>query len=234
MIKIICSNCQKPLTLDEAKLPPREVSFPCPVCKSKLTVDGRALSPGETVTVPAQPPHDDVPNPAASAAPSTPIPSTPLPSASASALSEAHDEADGFGAKALIVGTDHPALRHAAKMIGFLPVHMATAAQAREYFVQEYPTVVILSPGQLTPPPLESMQPIMSLTPADRRRSFFILIADNLRTLDGNAAFLYNVNLVVAPKDLNAFTQIYREAHTYHERLYSSMNSVTKALHLGE
>jgi len=74
------------------------------------------------------------------------------------------------------------------------------------------------------------MQPIIGLMPADRRKSFFILVADNLRTLDGNAAFLYGVNLVVAPKDLQSFTQIYKDAYGYHERLYSSMNLVMKVL----
>src|ERR1041385_3433519 len=57
--------------------------------------------------------------------------------------------------------------------------------------------------------------------PPDRRKAFFILFADNLRTLDGNAAFLYGVNLVIAPKDLGAFQQIYKEAFGYHERLYA-------------
>jgi hypothetical protein len=108
---------------------------------------------------------------------------------------------------------------------------MATAKEARDFFMQEYPQVVMLHPEQMTPPPLESMAPIVSLAPADRRRSFFILFADNLRTLDGNAAFLYGVNLVVATKDLPAFSQIYRDAHTYHERLYASMNAVVKAMH---
>ena len=56
--------------------------------------------------------------------------------------------------------------------------------------------------------------------------------AANIETpLDGNAAFLYGVNLVVATKDLPAFSQIYRDAHTYHERLYASMNAVVKAMH---
>ena len=100
----------------------------------------------------------------------------------------------------------------------------------RELFVQEYPPVVMLNPGQITAPPLEAMQPIVSLTPADRRKAFFILFADNLRTLDGNAAFLYGVNLVVAFKDLGAFQQIYREALAYHERLYAPLHAVAKAM----
>src|SRR2546427_142553 len=102
MIKIVCTSCQKPLSLDETKLPMKEVTFPCPACKAKLSVD--------------------------------------------------------------------------------------------------------------------------------RRKSFFILVSENLRTLDGNAAFLYGVNLIVAQKDLGAFQQIYRDALGYHERLYSAMNSVAKAM----
>jgi len=200
MIKIVCTSCQKPLSLDETKLPMKEVSFPCPACKTKLTVDRRNLEMG-----------------AAAAAPQQVAPET-------------QEEGEGFGAKALIVGNDHPALRQAAKLIGCMPLHMAAAAQAREFFVQEYPPVVMLNPAQVTAPPLESMQPIVSLTPADRRKAFFILFAENLRTLDGNAAFLYGVNLVVAFKDLAAFQQIYREAMAYHERLYAPLTAAAKAL----
>lgn len=209
MMKIVCTSCQKPLSIDETKLPMKEVSFPCPVCKTKLTVDRRNLEGAAAAAS-----HADSPIPVAPSAESAP-----------------HDDDEhGFGAKAMIVGSDHPAIRHAAKLIGFLPVHFPTAEQAREYFMQEFPPVVIVSPPQLTPPPLESMQSIIQLTPADRRKSFFILLADGLRTLDGNAAFLYGVNLVVAPKDLGAIQQIYRDAHMYHERLYASMTSVLKSM----
>jgi hypothetical protein len=201
MIKIVCTSCQKPLSLDETKLPMKEVTFPCPACKTKLTVDRRKLE----------------------GAPA------PVPGASPDATAGGEEE-EGFGAKALIVGTDSPALRQAAKLIGFMPVHMATAQQARDYFMQEYPPVVLLNPAQTTAPPLEAMLPIIALAPNDRRRSFFILVSENLRTLDGNAAFLYGVNLIVAQKDLGSFQQIYRDASAYHDRLYSAMNSVTKAL----
>jgi hypothetical protein len=205
MIKIVCTSCQKPLSLDETKLPMKEVSFPCPVCKTKLTVDRRNL-PGE-----------------AGAQAAAPAPAAPPP--------VDQEEDDGFGSRAIIVGSDHPALRQAAKLIGFLPQHFPSAEQARDFYMQEYPQVVMIHPGQMTPPPLEAMQPIISLTSADRRKSFFILFADNLRTLDGNAAFLYGVNLIVAPKDIPQFPQIYRDAYAYHERLYASMNSVLKTMH---
>jgi len=203
MIKIVCTSCQKPLSLDETKLPMKEVTFPCPACKTKLTVDRRKL--------------EGAPAPVPGASPDAAAPA-------------AEEEESGFGAKALIVGNDSPALRQAAKLIGFQPVFMPTAQQARDYYMQEFPAVVILNPQQTTAPPLEAMQPIIALAPLDRRRSFFILISENLRTLDGNAAFLYGVNLVVAQKDLGSFQQIYRDASAYHDRLYAAMNSVTKVL----
>ena len=203
MIKITCTSCQKPLSLDETKLPMKEVSFPCPVCKTKLTVDRRNLE-------------------MASAA--------GAPSAGEAQPADGHDDDEAFGAKALIVGDDHAALRQAAKLIGFVPTHFAEARQAREYFMQEYPPVVMLHPAQITAPPLEAMAPIVSLTPVDRRKAFFILVAENLRTLDGMAAFLYGVNLVVATKDLAAFQQIYRDAFAYHERLYGAMTLVMKEM----
>ena len=206
MIRITCTSCQKPLSLDETKLPMREVGFPCPVCKAKLTVDRR------TFESPAASPVA-VNQPAASLHPGS------------------HDDDDhenDFGAKALIVGADHPAIRQAAKLIGYLPVHHAEPVKARDFFNQELPQVVFLNPPQMTAPPLEAMGPIMSIVPAERRRSFFVLIADNLRTLDGNAAFLYGVNLVVATKDLGQFPQIFRDAHAAHDRLYASMNAVLR------
>lgn len=212
MIRITCTSCQKPLSLDETKLPMREVSFPCPVCKAKLIVDRRTLEGGSA------PADAEVRTPDAPAA------------ADAQQGDSAHDEdhENEFGSKALIVGNDSPALRQAAKLIGCLPVVHADPARARDYYMQEFPQIVFLNPPQLTPPPLESMGAIISLMPADRRRSFFILAAENLRTLDGNAAFLYGVNLVVAMKDLPQFPQIYREAQISHERLYASLTAVLR------
>lgn len=213
MIRIVCSSCQKPLSLDLSKLPMKEVSFPCPVCKAKIIVDRRELE--------AQPPGGDG-GEAASVQPLGTNEAEP---------NHHQDDHDGFGSKAIMVGVDHPAMRQALKLVGFIPVFFPEAEKAREYFMQEFPQVVVISPQQLTAPPLESMQPIIALTPTDRRKAFFILMAEGLRTLDGNAAFLYGVNLVVAAKDLGSFPQIYRDALAYHERLYAPMVSVLKSLH---
>ena len=207
MIRITCTSCQKPLSLDETKLPMREVGFPCPVCKAKLTVDRRAFESSGNAPQAAAPPAAEEP------------PSDSDPD---------DDHENDFGSKALIVGGDSPAIRQAAKLMGYLPVFHAEPGRARDFFNQEIPQVVFLIPPQVSAPPLESMAPIINVVPSERRRSFFILIADNLRTLDGNAAFLYGVNLVVATKDVGQMPQIFREAYTAHERSYASMNAVIR------
>ncbi|HEU4887732.1 MAG TPA: hypothetical protein VFV49_07600 [Thermoanaerobaculia bacterium] len=208
MIRITCTNCQKPLSLDETRLPMKEVGFPCPVCKAKLTVDRRKFE-----------------NPASEAAAA---PEAVQPNVQQQAHHDDDDHENDFGAKALIVGADNPLIRQSAKLIGYLPVHYADAGKAREFFNQELPQVVFVNPAQMTAPPLEAMGAIMSIVPAERRKAFFVLVADNLRTLDGNAAFLYGVNLVVATKDLGQFPQIFRDAHSAHERLYASMTAVLR------
>ncbi|HSY50219.1 MAG TPA: zinc-ribbon domain-containing protein [Thermoanaerobaculia bacterium] len=205
-MKITCTSCQKTLSLDETKLPMKPVLVPCPVCQTKLPVDRRNLEMAGAAAQAAAPQH------------------------AADAPAAAHEEDEGFGAKALIVGNDHPALRQAAKLIGYMPIVIASPKEARDYFMQEYPPLIMLNPVQVTPPPLADFAPIISLAPTDRRKAFFILFSENLRTLDGNAAFLYGVNLVVAPKDLGAFQQIYREAFGYHERLYAPVTATLKAM----
>jgi hypothetical protein len=225
MIRIHCTNCQKPLSLDETKLPMSEVTFPCPACKAKLTIDRRMLeSSGESSGAATPAPFQ----PAAAPRPSAQV---QVPSSAPSA--DHDDHADEFGAKALIVGADSAVIRQAAKLAGYLPVHHAEALKAREFFNQEFPQLVFLHPSPMTQPPLEGMAPMLSVVPSDRRKSFYVLVADNLRTLDGNAAFLYGVNLVVATRDLPQFPQIFREEQAAHERMYASMNAVMRERQLG-
>ena len=220
MIRIHCNACHRPILVDEAKLPMREVIFPCPACKAALTVDRRNLT--QAAAAPAPPPATAPQKPAA-ASPLPPQASAPPPEEESQAILE-----DDLAAKALIVGMDSPAARQAAETLGFQPVHFATVEACRDYYLQEYPTLVFLCPANMTRPPLEELAPLTNIGPSDRRRSFFILLADGLRTLDGNAAFFYNVNLVVASKDAGSIQQVYRDAEAHHRRMYHSFWAVQR------
>lgn len=221
MIRIHCNACHRPILVDETKLPMREVIFPCPACKAALTVDRRNLAQAATPQPAASPAPPAPRKPAASPLP--PQASAPPPEEESQAILE-----DDLAAKALIVGVDSPPARQAAEALGFQPVHFATIEACRDYYLQEYPSLVFLCPSNITRPPLEEMAPMTNIGPSDRRRSFFILLADGLRTLDGNAAFFYNVNLVVASKDAGSIQQVYRDAEAHHRRMYHSFWAVQR------
>jgi hypothetical protein len=221
MIRIHCNACHRPILVDEAKLPMREVIFPCPACKAALTVDRRNLAQAAAAPTPVASP----------APPAPPKLASPLPPQASAPPSDEESQAileDDLAAKALIVGVDNPAARQAAEALGFQPVHFATVEACRDYYLQEYPALVFLCPATMTRPPLEELAPITNIGPSDRRRSFFILLADGLRTLDGNAAFFYNVNLVVASKDAGSIQQVYRDAEAHHRRIYHSFWAVER------
>lgn len=192
MIAITCSSCRKPLSVDETRLPMKEVSFPCPLCAERVTVDRRTLPADRTVPV-AESADFEMLRPC------------------------------------MVVGTDEPAVTEACRILGFEPRHFADPETARDYFLQEFPELVLLRPAEMSAPPLAGMLPVTSMSPVDRRKAFIILVSDNLRTFDGNAAFLYGVNLVVATKDLTSIKQIFRDAEMHHRRLYQGMVAAEKA-----
>ena len=203
MVTITCSACRKPISLDPAKVPPRPVSFPCPACKAPVNVDGRTLAE----------------------------PAAPEPATSEARAPEAPaSEPDELSPKALIVGQDDPALRHAAQVLGLQAVHFPAVEACRDFYLQEHPPVVFLNPAQLTRPPLSEMQPLTSVGPEDRRKGFFVLLGDGLKTMDGTVAFLYDVNLVITYRDLPSLPRIYREAQEQHRRLYQSFAAARQEL----
>jgi hypothetical protein len=58
----------------------------------------------------------------------------------------------------------------------------------------------------------------------------FVLVADGLKTLDGTVAFLYDVNLVVAAKDLPSIERIWHEAQAQHKKLYQAFEAAVESL----
>jgi len=196
MVKITCSSCGKQLSIDETKLPMKEVKFPCPQCKADQFFDRSKMGAEETASAGA---------PVAEAA------------------------SDDFGLPmAILIGKEIPGVRDVVRSMGMNLNVFAEAGPGRDFYYREYPHLVLLSPNKMTPPPLEEMGPILSVSPIDRRKGFFVLVADNLRTLDGNAAFLYNVSLVVATKDMPQFAKIYAEGHRFHEKLYKNFSLLTE------
>lgn len=216
MVKITCGVCEKLLSIDETKLPMKEVTFPCPLCKSKVELDRRKLDPDIPGTLRAKPAG-------AGASAAKPPPPASEGEVGAAADFKTVDGGGETGRKALVVGKVTDEIANAARSVGYNPVHIEDLEQARDWYLQEFPGLVILNPGDVGNPPSEAVGKFGAMSAVDRRRSFFVLVGDNLKTLDGNAAFLFGVNMVVAPKDLGQFDKIYTEARRDHNRLVQGL-----------
>jgi hypothetical protein len=67
---------------------------------------------------------------------------------------------------------------------------------------------------------------VNALRPAERRRLFFVQVADTGRTLDAHAAFISNVNLIVNCEDIEKSPRALERSLRDYNDLYRNFNSV--------
>lgn len=97
-------------------------------------------------------------------------------------------------------------LKEGVEEIGFYVKRtFKTLEDASIFISQELPTLIIIQVENLPPPPFKSLEPIFLLNPGIRRNIFVFIIAPNVKTLDGNNAFLYQVNGLISTNDLTTF-----------------------------
>lgn len=97
-------------------------------------------------------------------------------------------------------------LKEGLESIGcYIKKSFRSIEEAGLFIAQELPSIILIQLENLPPPPLRSLEPIFLLHPNIRRNIFVCLMAPNVRTLDGNSAFLYQVNLLISTNDLATF-----------------------------
>lgn len=212
-LKVPCPHCNKVTAIEDTKLPDKPVTFACPHCKGKVTADKSKL----LAALGAE---------AASAASAAAAPAPAAETGSA-------DLPPGASIPPGIVLAEDPAaleeVRGSLSPYGCTLEAMATAEEARGVILMDPPPLVIYIAGTVGSPPYEPLQPITSIPPNERRRIFLALIGEGLRTLDGNAAFMYQVNLCVNRRELGALASTLYSAIDYHHRLYRPYFSVIEA-----
>jgi hypothetical protein len=70
------------------------------------------------------------------------------------------------------------------------------------------------------PPPCKPLEPLHKLPMDVRRRTFIVLMADNVRSLDGQVAFYLQVNCLVNSQEIPRLPSLLRRALLHHLRLY--------------
>ena len=218
--RVSCPGCGRAIRIDAGRLPDRVVSFRCPGCQGKVVVDpGRLVTPvrepeGQESTggEPAPPrtaPPDSGDQPVAAAPPEVALPpGEELPPGLLVARSA--DAAATLGA----------ALREHGCQLEVVEDGDAAQQWMRD---RDVPALILWAADSVDRPPLDEMRPVLNLPPGDRRRTFVVLMATNLKSGDGLAAFLYQVNLVLSSRDVASAPGLVYSALDFHRRLYRPM-----------
>jgi hypothetical protein len=206
-----CPHCTQRAQLDSDLLPDRPAYFPCPHCKQKVVVDKRVLLAEQAAAAtPATTPVDQ----------RGPV---PLPQTTDTDRRISRLPADAQFPSGIIVGEDQAVMdqiRAKFASVGSDVEPVDSVNSARSIILNENPDLCIfVAAGQMTPPH-EPMKPLCDLPETIRRRLYLALVADGLKTLDGTAAFMFQVNMVLGKQDLDHFEAALYSGIEYHRRLY--------------
>jgi uncharacterized protein YbaR (Trm112 family) len=197
MPTITCPACSHAFPLDPAKYPAQLLSFKCPKCKGKLSFDNRKA-------------REDL-----SAAPAAggEVQLVSIPSDLLGVMPPLHEKV------AFMVvqnGSLAPLLKEGLEEVGFFVKETFTdPKEAALPIQQDVPGLVLAQFDAVPPPPFPDLAPLISLPPLTRRRVFVALMAKGLKTLDGNSAFLYQVNCLIDQAELPKFHHHLVAALTY-------------------
>lgn len=111
-------------------------------------------------------------------------------------------------------------LKEGLESIGFfVKKNFKTLEEAGLFINQELPSLILIQLESLPPPPFKSLEPIFFMNPNIRRNIFVCIIAPNVKTLDGNSAFLYQVNMLISSNDILTFHHHIVSALTFEQNL---------------
>ena len=220
--KMPCPHCQRTIALDTAKVPKKKFAFNCPACKGKVSIDPAKL--GLSAATPAE---DEL--------------ATEAP-ADEAAVDHA---AESNGTETLLDLPPGAVLPHClmtgdngevlARLKAALEAHGSVVdvvddpASISGIVPEEMPPLVIHVGGKAGPPPWADARPVTSLQPRVRQRTFVVLVADDLATLDGGKAFFYQANLLLKTSDVPRAVALIYSALQYHRRLYGPLLKAIEA-----
>jgi len=222
-----CPHCSQPSKIDTDRLPDQPVSYACPHCKQKVNVDKRQLlQQVPAATQPASQPAAQPQTQAATqpaAARETPVEAIPLPSTKLAEDRFNRLAADARFPSGIIVGDDADAVEEIRSNLATVGCQLTTvesAEIARYMMVNDGCDLCIVVASGQTASPHVLMAPLLGLPEDVRRQTYLVLVADNVKTLDGTAAFMYQVNAVLCRQDTEQIAAALHGGIDYHERLY--------------
>jgi len=220
-----CPHCTQPAKLETDQLPDQPVAYPCPHCKESVTVEKRLLLAQAEAPAQKQQPA------ATQEASSNSVTLAPTPQAERrfSQLSDDTQLPSG-----IIVGDDSETVQKIQSRLaaaGSSLEILESMEAARQAILNEDPELcVFVVSGDITPES-DLLAAVKDLPPVARRHSYFALVGDNLETMDGTQAFLFQVNMVLGKKDLEHCEAALHSGLEYHRRLYRPYQQAVKRKH---
>ncbi len=217
-MKVTCEHCSKALTLADDKAPARPFQLTCPACHKNFVVAAdRVAADRESAPAAAQAPAKgggrDTDAPAAADAGEMPK----LRPAEKELLSSIVPEA--FVAD---LGQSPPgSLTAELERLGMEEVrHFTSLDDALDVLSDTGAGILVVRMDKASAPPCVPLEPLERLSYAERRRTFVVLVADNVKSLDGQVAFYLQVNCLINAQDAGRFAPLVRRALLHHLRLY--------------
>lgn len=142
---------------------------------------------------------------------------TPLPPAEQKLL----DRVTPVAFVVCLDGRPMPEITEQLQLIGLDEVrHFTDLQEACEEAMETEIGVLVIKMEKAAPPPCEPLTPVHRLPAETRRRTFTALIAENVRSLDGQVAFFLQVNCVLSSTELESLPVKLRRALLHHQKAY--------------
>ncbi|HPR63010.1 MAG TPA: hypothetical protein PK014_02215 [Thermoanaerobaculia bacterium] len=203
MATVICKTCEQDVKFDETRLPQQVVSFSCPSCKAKITYDNRPK--GHRMTI-------------------SNVTLKPMDKEKLSEMNILGTSTRGEGPVACILFKDGkiaPLITAGLEELGFHVEELfEDTEKAAEFIRKETPDLLFIVIPEIDGPPSSLVKELLIVSADARRKIFTAIMADNVKSNDGNAAFLFNVNCLIAKSDLDRFHHLLFDSIREHKKLY--------------
>jgi hypothetical protein len=225
--KVTCPNCGKNASVELDKLPNKAVRIACPGCSKPIVLEKSKLmkeDKGEPEAPPAEVENEAPPatDPDLEASLESSAPHEVAQHVSPAMQQPLGDDRQAALPAGVVYGDDALTVTELSSLFTQNgAVLRPVTAEALEVLAHDdLPELVICVAKKLNGPPCELLAPLRSLPPKVRRDVFVVLIADKLKTLDGSAAFFFEVNMVIAKGDLESALKSIGAGIAYQQNLY--------------
>ncbi len=209
-MRVTCQHCGKGLNIPDDKAPPGSFQLTCPACKKRFVVVADRVAGAA----------DRDPEPA-------PVPDAPVP-ADVGGMPKLRrmdrELLSSIVPEAFIVDLGQsplPSLATDLERLGMEDVrHFTSLEEALEVLSDTGAGILVIRMDKASAPPCEPLAPLEGLSYAERRRTFVVLVADNVKSLDGQVAFFLQVNCLINVRDASRFGALVRRALLHDLRLY--------------